>query len=126
MTKKIDVTNAANSLMDGINMASRANATNAEKAEKSAAATKRKRSTSTNRKAKQAKTPAELRSKRKQILITPETDKQLNLVARIKGTSQNEIINEAVNKYLKNQMKNATIKELVSKLSNQLSPTSPL
>ncbi len=34
MTKKIDVTNAANSLMDGINMASRANATNAEKAEK--------------------------------------------------------------------------------------------
>ncbi len=85
---------------------------------KSAAATKRKRSTSTNRKAKQTKTPAELRSKRKQILITPETDKQLNLVARIKGTSQNEIINEAVNKYLKNQMKNATIKELVSKLSN--------
>lgn len=36
MTKKIDVTNAANSLMDGINMASRANATNAEKAEKKA------------------------------------------------------------------------------------------
>lgn len=118
MTKKIDVTNAANSLMDGINMASRANAANAEKAEKSAAATKRKRSTSTNRKAKQTKTPAELRSKRKQILITPETDKQLNLVARIKGTSQNEIINEAINKYLKNQMQDREVKELASRLSN--------
>lgn len=115
MTKKIDVTNAANSLMDGINMASRANA---EKAEKSAAATKRKRSTSNNRKAKQTKAPAELRSKRKQILITPETNKQLNLIARIKGTSQNEIINEAINKYLKNQMQDREVKELASRLSN--------
>lgn len=71
-----------------------------------------------NRKSKTTKKVTELRSKRKQILVTPETDKQLNLLSRIKGVSQNEIINEAVTKYLKRQMQDSEVKELASRLSN--------
>lgn len=75
-----------------------------------------RRRKATNHKAKKTNAAAELRSQRKQILVTPETGKQLNLVARIKGVSQNEIVNEAIESYLKKTMRDATIKELVSKL----------
>lgn len=83
-----------------------------------------KKAASSNRKAKRTNLTLQsqsqyksTRSKRKQILITPEMNHQLDLVARYDGVSQNELINEAVAAYLKSKMKDKDLKEFISKRS---------
>lgn len=59
----------------------------------------------------------EIRSQRKQILITPTMNEKAKLLGRVRGISFNELVNEALTDYIKGQMKNADIKTAIEVLN---------
>ena len=71
-----------------------------------------------NQSVKQTNTTVETRSQRRQLLLTEELNRNMKLLAMVKGISVNEMVNEVMEQYIQDQFKNNPKLAEASKLIN--------
>lgn len=70
-----------------------------------------------NQSVKQTNTTVETRSQRRQLLLTEELNRNMKLLAMVKGISVNEMINDTMNRYVESEMKNPEVKNMMAQLA---------
>ena len=70
-----------------------------------------------NHSAEQTNTTVETRSQRRQLLLTEELNRNMKLLAMVKGISVNEMINDTMNRYVESEMKNPEVKNMMAQLA---------
>lgn len=70
-----------------------------------------------NQSTKQTNTTVETRSQRRQLLLTEELNRNMKLLAMVKGISVNEMINDTMNRYVESEMKNPEVKNMMTQLA---------
>lgn len=70
-----------------------------------------------NQSAKQTNTTVETRSQRRQLLLTEKLNKDMKLLAMVKGISVNEMINDTMSRYVESEMKNPEVKNMMTQLA---------
>ena len=71
-------------------------------------ATKAQTKSTTTTKAKTVKNTSESRSQHASFLLTPTTANSLKMIAKLEGTSANNIVNQLLDEYVANYRKNKT------------------
>ena len=71
-----------------------------------------------NHSVKEVNTTVETRSQRRQLLLTEELNRNMKLLAMVKGISVNEMINEVMEQYIQDQFKDNPQLAEASKLIN--------
>lgn len=71
-----------------------------------ASATKAQAKQTANRKAKPSENSSESRSQHASFLLTPTTSNSLKMIAKLEGTSANNIVNQLLDEYVDNYRKN--------------------
>ncbi|PWM28454.1 MAG: hypothetical protein DBX48_02370 [Limosilactobacillus fermentum] len=71
-------------------------------------ATKAQTKSTTTTKAKTVKNTSERRSQHASFLLTPTTANSLKMIAKLEGTSANNIVNQLLDEYVANYRKNKT------------------
>lgn len=66
---------------------------------------------------KEVNTTVETRSQRRQLLLTEELNKDMKLLAMVKGISVNEMINDTMSRYVESEMKNPEVKNMMTQLA---------
>lgn len=69
-----------------------------------------------NQSTKQTNTTAEPRSQRRQLLLTEKLNKDMKLLAMVKGISVNEMINDTMTRYVKREMRKPEVKNMMLQL----------
>lgn len=69
-----------------------------------------------NHSVKEVNTTVETRSQRRQLLLTEELNRNMKLLAMVKGISVNEMINDTMSRYVESKMKNPEIKNMMVQL----------
>ena len=70
-----------------------------------------------NHSVKEVNTTAEPRSQRRQLLLTEKLNKDMKLLAMVKGISVNEMINDTMSRYVESEMKNPEVKNMMTQLA---------
>lgn len=70
-----------------------------------------------NQSTKQTNTTVETRSQRRQLLLTEELNRNMKLLAMVKGISVNEMINDTMTRYVESEMKNPEVKNMMAQLA---------
>lgn len=73
-----------------------------------ASVTKTQAKQTTNHKAKPSKNSSESRSQHASFLLTPTTANSLKMIAKLEGTSANNIVNQLLDKYVADYRTNKT------------------
>lgn len=71
---------------------------------------------SNNQSTKQTNTTVETRSQRRQLLLTEELNRNMKLLAMVKGISVNEMINDTMTRYIKREMRKPEVKNMMLQL----------
>ena len=74
------------------------------------------RTKSNNQSTKQTNTTVETRSQRRQLLLTEELNRNMKLLAMVKGISVNEMINDTMTRYVKREMRKPEVKNMMLQL----------
>ena len=61
-------------------------------------------------------TTVETRSQRRQLLLTEELNRNMKLLAMVKGISVNEMINDTMTRYVKREMRKPEVKNMMLQL----------
>ena len=69
-----------------------------------------------NRSTRKMNKPVETRSQRRQLLLTEELNRDMKLLAMVKGISVNEMINDTMSRYVESEMKNPEVKNMMTQL----------
>ncbi len=69
-----------------------------------------------NHSTKQTNTTVETRSQRRQLLLTKKLNKDMKLLAMVKGISVNEMINDTMSRYVKREMHKPEVKNMMLQL----------
>ena len=69
-----------------------------------------------NHSVKEVNTTAEPRSQRRQLLLTEELNRNMKLLAMVKGISVNEMINDTMTRYVKREMRKPEVKNMMLQL----------
>lgn len=71
---------------------------------------------SNNQSTKQTNTTVGTRSQRRQLLLTEELNRNMKLLAMVKGISVNEMINDTMTRYVKREMRKPEVKNMMLQL----------
>lgn len=69
-----------------------------------------------NHSAEQTNTTVETRSQRRQLLLTEELNRNMKLLAMVKGISVNEMINDTMTRYVQKEMRKPEVKNMMLQL----------
>ena len=69
-----------------------------------------------NHSVKEVNTTVETRSQRRQLLLTEELNRNMKLLAMVKGISVNEMINDTMTRYVKREMRKPEVKNMMLQL----------
>lgn len=69
-----------------------------------------------NQSVKQTNTTVGTRSQRRQLLLTEELNRNMKLLAMVKGISVNEMINDTMTRYVKREMRKPEVKNMMLQL----------
>ena len=69
-----------------------------------------------NHSVKEVNTTVETRSQRRQLLLTEELNRNMKLLAMVKGISVNEMINDTMTRYIKREMRKPEVKNMMLQL----------
>ncbi len=70
-----------------------------------------------NRSTRKMNKTVETRSQRRQLLLTEKLNKDMKLLAMVKGISVNEMINDTMSRYVESEMKNPEVKNMMTQLA---------